>query len=64
MSKVEKVIKRWMRENKLTYRQAEDRLGVSYAHICNIQNGRRGLSVGTAKRIAKVIGCTWPELCE
>jgi len=53
-----------MRENKLTYRQAEDRLGVSYAHICNIQNGRRGLSVGTAKRIAKVIGCTWPELCE
>lgn len=53
----------WLREirrNKgMAQKTVAQQAGISQATYCNIENGKRGLTVDTAKRIAEVLGFEW-----
>lgn len=51
----------WLIEKRgnMTQTQVAKLCEISRGAYCNIENGRRGLSVSTAKKIAKVLKFDW-----
>lgn len=63
-TKASKVIKRWRTKSKLSLRETAERLSLSFGYLGQVERAERTFGRKSAQRIAKVIGCTWPELCE
>lgn len=47
------------RKKGMTQTEIAERAGISQAAYCNIEGGKRNPSVGTARRIGKVLGIEW-----
>jgi len=41
---------------RISQRDYADRIGISYPHLCNIENGHADPTIGMAKKIAKGLG--------
>ncbi len=41
---------------RMSQRALADKIGVSYPHICNIENGRADPTIGMANKIAAALG--------
>ena len=54
-----------IREEKgFTRKAVAEKVDVSQPTYCNIENGKRGLRVETAKKIAEVLGFDWQRFFE
>ncbi len=49
-------ISAWRRSEDLSQKEFAERLGISAANLCDIEKGRKGLSIYKASEIAKEIG--------
>lgn len=58
----------WLEEKrralKLTQKYVAEQVGISQASYCNIESGKRHVTVKTAKKIAAVLGFGWTEFFE
>jgi len=66
LSKEDKLLAKRIRElrekQNLTQEELSDRLGKNFSYIAYIETGRRGLSLPTVYRIARVLGVEVKEL--
>lgn len=52
------------KQKKLTQKSVAEQAGIKQNSYCNIEKGKRGVSVETAKRIATVLGFEWTKFFE
>ena len=56
-------MRKWLKEIRvqrgLQAQEVAKEIGISVSYYCQIENGKRGCPVPTAKRIAAVLGFDW-----
>ena len=57
-------LKRLRLKKGLTMKQVSKRIGKTEACVSHYETGRRKIPVATAKVLADMYGCDWPELYE
>ena len=57
-------LKKIRTDKQLTMKAVADNAGISESYYCTIENGVRNCPVGTAKKIASVLGFSWEKFFE
>ncbi len=52
------------KQRGMTQKSVAEQAGIRQNSYCNIEKGKRGVSVETAKRIAAVLGFEWTRFYE
>lgn len=51
-----KNFRRWRNRNSITLREVTEKTGFSMAYLSDLENGKRGISLGNAVKLAKFAG--------